>query len=264
MKERELYHIDNKLSLSLHQWYQKHKRDLPWRRSKNAYHIWVSEIMLQQTQVATVIPYYEHWIKQYPTIDILANTSREKILKSWEGLGYYSRAINLHKGANFVIKKFSGIIPNKYNDLLTIPGIGPYTAAAISSIAFEQKEGVVDGNVKRILSRIFEIYDTANTTNYHKLCKELIEESFYNLSPSEMNQAWMELGAMVCSRSSHCQSCPIKQFCHAYQHNSMTDFPTKIHKTSIPLQQSTQFRVRPPLKPLTLGQLASLYPGETE
>ena len=244
MQERALYVITKDLSKLLHSWYKKYHRDLPWRSSKNAYHIWVSEIMLQQTQVTTVIPYYERWISTFPSIEDLANASREDILKLWEGLGYYSRAANLHIGAALVVENFKGILPQSFKDLLTIPGIGPYTAAAISSIAYDKAEGVVDGNVKRVLSRLFELYDAPNTKKFHTLCKELIEESFFSYSPSDMNQAWMELGALVCSPSSHCHSCPIKSFCQAYQHNSMSDFPIKTRKSAIPLRKGAIFIIK--------------------
>lgn len=147
-------------------WYDNEKRDLPWRRTKNPYHIWVSEIMLQQTQVVTVIPYYERFLAWFPTVDALAKAPEEKLLKAWEGLGYYSRVRNMQKAAQEIMDDFNGEFPSTYDDILSLKGIGPYTAGAIASIAFDLPEPAVDGNVMRVMARLFEVnYDIGDPKN---------------------------------------------------------------------------------------------------
>jgi len=207
-------------------WYDKTKRDLPWRNTKDPYSIWVSEIMLQQTQVKTVIPYYERWIKTLPTIDKLANAPEQKILKLWEGLGYYSRAKNLKKSAKIICKEMNGKLPNTVKNLQNLPGIGRYTAGAISSIAFGLKAPVLDGNVKRVLSRLFCINKNGTTSAYENCLWKKAENLLPVRRPGDFNQALMELGATVCIPGSPiCQQCPLRTICKAFLKNKVNEFP---------------------------------------
>ena len=207
-------------------WYDKTKRNLPWRNTKDPYSIWVSEIMLQQTQVKTVIPYYERWIKTLPTIDKLAKAPEQKILKLWEGLGYYSRVKNLKKSAKIICKEMNGKLPKTVKDLQNLPGVGRYTAGAISSIAFGLKAPVLDGNVKRVLSRLFCINDNGETSASEN---RLWNKADYLLSarrPGDFNQALMELGATICiPKSPLCQQCPLRTICQAFLKNCVNKFP---------------------------------------
>ena len=207
-------------------WYDKTKRDLPWRNTKDPYSIWVSEVMLQQTQVKTVIPYYERWIKTLPTIDKLANAPEQKILKLWEGLGYYSRAKNLKKSAKIIYKEMNGKLPSTVKNLQNLPGIGRYTAGAISSIAFGLKAPVLDGNVKRVLSRLFCINKNGTTSAFENCLWEKAENLLPFRRPGDFNQALMELGATVCIPGSPiCQQCPLRTICKAFLKNKVNEFP---------------------------------------
>ena len=214
-------------------WYDKTKRDLPWRNTKDPYSIWVSEIMLQQTQVKTVIPYYERWIKTLPTIDKLANAPEQKILKLWEGLGYYSRAKNLKKSAKIICKEMNGKLPNTVKNLQNLPGIGRYTAGAISSIAFGLKAPVLDGNVKRVLSRLFCINKNGTTSAFENCLWGKAEDLLPVRRPGDFNQALMELGATVCMPASPiCQQCPLRTICKAFLKNKVNEFPPSKKKIS--------------------------------
>jgi len=207
-------------------WYDKTKRDLPWRNTNDPYSIWVSEVMLQQTQVKTVMPYYERWIKTLPTIDKLANAPEQKILKLWEGLGYYSRAKNLKKSAKIIYKEMNGKLPHTVKNLQNLPGIGRYTAGAISSIAFGLKAPVLDGNVKRVLSRLFCINKNGTTSAFENCLWEKAEALLPVRRPGDFNQALMELGATVCIPGSPiCQQCPLRTTCKAFLKNKVNEFP---------------------------------------
>ena len=207
-------------------WYDKTKRDLPWRDTKDPYSIWVSEIMLQQTRVKTVLPYYERWIKALPTIDKLADAPERKVLKLWEGLGYYSRVRNLKKAAKIISKKMDGKVPDTVAGLQNLPGIGRYTAGAISSIAFGQKAPVLDGNVKRVLSRLFCINENGATSASEDRLWQKAEDLLPASRPGDFNQALMELGATVCiHRSPTCQQCPLRTTCEAFLKNNVEQFP---------------------------------------
>ncbi len=215
------------ISIKLLAWYDKAKRDLPWRNIKDPYGIWVSEIMLQQTQVKTVIPYYQRWMKALPTIRKLANSSERKVLKLWEGLGYYSRARNLKKAAQIVNKDMGGKIPGTVAELQNLPGIGRYTAGAISSIAFGVKVPVLDGNVKRVLTRLFCISDVT-TSALEKRLWEKAKNFVPTRRPGDFNQALMELGATLCShKSPTCQKCPLRKTCEAFEKGIVEQFPQK-------------------------------------
>jgi A/G-specific adenine glycosylase len=207
-------------------WYDKEKRDLPWRNTKDPYSIWVSEIMLQQTQVKTVIPYYERWIRTLPTIESLSNAPEQKVLKLWEGLGYYSRAKNLKKASQILCKEMNKELPKTVEALQKLPGIGRYTAGAISSIAFELKAPVLDGNIKRVLSRLFCINENGTTSASEKILWQKSEDLVPDVRPGDFNQALMELGATICMPNSPtCQRCPLKNKCEAFLKFTVEQFP---------------------------------------
>lgn len=208
------------------EWYEREKRDLPWRETKNPYKIWVSEIILQQTRVNQGMDYYYRFISEFPDIQSLAESSEDKVLKVWQGLGYYSRARNMHKAANQIVKKRNGIFPNNYTDLLSLKGIGPYTAGAIASLAFGQKVPAIDGNVKRVLSRFAGIDGDLTKKQNMNLIEYEAVKLLENHNPGTINQALMDLGAMVCKPSNPlCQECPLNTACAALQGDRVSDIP---------------------------------------
>ena len=212
-------------------WYDENKRDLPWRRSKNPYHIWVSEIMLQQTRVDTVIPYYERFLDWFPTVESLANAPEERLLKAWEGLGYYSRVRNMQTAAQQIMEDFDGEFPSTYEGISSLKGIGPYTAGAISSIAFNLPQPAVDGNVMRVLARLFEVnHDIGNPSN-RKLFQAMMEVLIDPDRPGDFNQALMDLGSDIeAPVNPRPQESPVKEFSAAYQHGTMDHYPIKAPK----------------------------------
>ncbi len=212
-------------------WYDNEKRDLPWRRTKNPYHIWISEIMLQQTQVVTVIPYYERFLEWFPTIEDLANAPEEKLLKAWEGLGYYSRVRNMQKAAQEIMEKFGGVFPDNHKDILSLKGIGPYTAGAIASIAFGLLEPAVDGNVMRVMARLFEVnYDIGDPKN-RKIFQAIMEILIDPERPGDFNQALMDLGTDIESaKNPRPDESPIRFFSAAYLHGTYDKYPIKLPK----------------------------------
>ncbi|MEQ9441690.1 MAG: A/G-specific adenine glycosylase [Cyclobacteriaceae bacterium] len=216
------------------QWYSKHQRDLPWRRTLDPYQIWLSEIILQQTRVAQGLPYYERFINTFPTVFDLASASEQQVLRLWQGLGYYSRARNLHSCAKTIVTDYAGKFPERYQDLIRLKGIGAYTAAAIASFAFNETVPVVDGNVYRVLSRVFGIKDnilsTTGQKNFRKVAETLVPEGQAHV----YNQAIMEFGALQCTPANPaCLLCPVAQMCYAYQHGKQQELPVKIKKTKI-------------------------------
>ena len=222
--------MQNKLT-NLSNWYQENKRSLPWRVDKNPYHVWISEIMLQQTRIEAVIPYYQRFINTLPTIHDLACIKEDKLLKLWEGLGYYSRAKNLKKAAQIIESEYQGIFPKNYEEILKLPGIGEYTASAIASICFNQKEVTIDGNVLRVYTRFFN--DNSNIDDV-KVKKE-IRKHLMNLIPNDagnFNQGMMELGETICLPKGlpKCQECPLNQACLAYKKNTYQTLPQKKKK----------------------------------
>ena len=219
--------ISHKISNKLRLWYSEVKRDLPWRRTKNPYKIWLSEIILQQTRVDQGLSYYERFVKYYPNVCDLAKANENQVLRLWQGLGYYSRAINLHKTAK-IICEGNGYFPVNYIDLIKLPGIGPYTAAAIASIAFEKQVPVLDGNVYRVISRIYELgYDISNTSN-RKYFIEILNLLLASQIPSVFNQSLMELGALVCTpKLPKCPECPVRDHCSAKKNKSQFKYPRK-------------------------------------
>ena len=209
-------------------WYHRVHRDLPWRRTSDPYAIWVSEIMLQQTQVETVKPYYLRFMETFPDVETLAASPLEKVLHLWAGLGYYSRARNLHRGAAVVVERFEGRLPPDINLIKTIPGIGPYTAGAILSIAFGIPAPILDGNVIRVLSRIFHLTDDSTTTSARAVLWDLASLLVHPDQPSAFNQAMMELGALVCVPGvPRCELCPLSHVCVAKSQGDAAELPTR-------------------------------------
>jgi A/G-specific adenine glycosylase len=199
-------------------WFAKRKRDLPWRRTKDSYRIWLSEIMLQQTRVAAVIPYYERFVEKFPDVRALACAPTDHVLKNWAGLGYYSRAKNLQSAAKEIVVRHSGEFPREYEAALALPGIGRYTAAAVLSIAYDAPHAVLDGNVARVLARIFalrgELRVPAAWRKLEAAAQELLAQEF----SGDWNQAMMELGATVCTpKSPRCEECPVEKWCRAHK-----------------------------------------------
>jgi A/G-specific adenine glycosylase len=230
------YHMRATIQRALKKWYDSRKRDLPWRRTDDPYAIWVSEVMLQQTQVNTVIPYYRRFMTRFPSVAHLARAEQSDVLKLWEGLGYYSRARNLHKAAKYVISDFTGRIPDTWNELRALPGIGDYIAAAVLSIAFHQPFAVVDGNVKRVLSRLRCIAAPVNDSAGHGVYQSAAGQLLCTQQPADHNQAMMELGALVCTaRKPRCHQCPLVSFCCSRLQGTVADFPKRKPKKAVPL-----------------------------
>lgn len=216
-------------SKTLIHWYSNNKRNLPWRETTNPYYIWLSEIILQQTQVKQGLPYYEAFVSKYPTVFDLANANESDVLKLWQGLGYYSRARNLHASAKYVSNELKGKFPDNYKDLLKLKGVGDYTASAIASICFNEAAAVVDGNVYRVLSRYFDMDTPINSSKGAKVFKLLAQELIDKKHPAEFNQAIMEFGATQCKpQNPDCNVCPFNTSCIAFNKNKISELPVKI------------------------------------
>lgn len=212
-------------------WYHKEKRNLPWRATNNPYAIWISEIMLQQTRVETVIGYFYRFMEQFPTIQDLAAAEEQKLLKVWEGLGYYSRARNIKAAAQQIVAEFDGEMPQSIEEIRSLKGIGPYTAGAIGSIAFGLPEPAIDGNVMRVVSRLFCIEADIAKASSRRPFDEAMRTIISPDEPGEFNQALMDLGSRICTPTTpKCEECPISQYCLAYAENRQTDFPVKSKK----------------------------------
>src|ERR1035437_3971325 len=209
-------------------WYQQNKRDLPWRMNNDPYSVWVSEIILQQTRIDQGTAYYLRFIRRFPDIESLANSSEEEVLKMWQGLGYYSRARNMHHAARQIMTEFNGRFPDSYNIIRTLKGVGDYTAAAIASISFGSENVVIDGNVYRVLSRIFGIATPIDTTNGKKEFSILAHSLLDKQNPGIFNEALMEFGALQCvPRNPLCIQCPFQDRCVALKNNQIDQFPVK-------------------------------------
>ncbi len=216
----------------IHQWFSLFKRDLPWRNTRDPYFIWLSEIILQQTRVDQGLAYYLKFTEEFPTISDLANATEDQVLKLWQGLGYYSRARNLHFTAKFITVQYYGKFPDKYHKILLLKGIGEYTAAAIASISFNQEYPAVDGNVFRVLSRFFGIADPIDTAAGKKIFRELATELIKGTDPGMHNQALMEFGALQCvPKNPDCLQCPLHEQCYAFLTNKTAELPVKLKKT---------------------------------
>lgn len=219
------------MNLYLLNWYQQNKRDLPWRKDQNPYHVWISEIMLQQTRIEAVIGYYDRFIKRLPSIQDLAQINDDELLKLWEGLGYYTRARNLKKAAIMIMEEYDGIFPNTFEQIMSLPGIGEYTASAIGSICFSLKEVTIDGNVLRVYMRLQNCYDNVDDLKIRRKVRNELQK----IMPEEagdFNQALMELGETICLPNGipKCSECPLKNFCKSYQNDTYLELPIKNKK----------------------------------
>lgn len=232
MGEKTLNNLEKldikKFQNDLISWFEAEKRDLPWRNDQDPYKVWVSEIMLQQTRVDTVIPYFNRFIENFPTIQALSEADEEKVLKMWEGLGYYSRVRNLHSAVKEVIEKYDGVVPNTPEKISSLKGVGPYTAGAILSIAYGLPEPAVDGNVMRVISRVLSIWDDIAKTSSRKTFEAAIRAMISQDNPSFFNQALMDLGAQICTPTSpSCLLCPVREHCISFDEGTSNELPVK-------------------------------------
>lgn len=220
--------------LLIAQWFRQNGRDLPWRRTKNPYKIWLSEIILQQTRVDQGLNYYLKFIKNYPTVNDLANASEQEVLNDWQGLGYYSRARNLHAAAKFIAGELNGKFPDTYDEIIKLKGVGPYTAAAIASFAFKEVKALVDGNVYRVLARYFDISTPIDSTTGKKEFQLIADSLIPKDAPDEHNQAIMELGSQQCVPvNPDCSACVLNNNCFAFLNNTVSERPVKEKKTKV-------------------------------
>ncbi len=228
----------------LETWFIEHQRPLSFRANKDPYRVWISEIMAQQTQIDTMLPFYERWMNMYPTLEKLSEASEDDLLRLWEGLGYYSRVRNIYKAIQ-MIKANHYIFPNELEDIKALPGIGPYTAAAIASICFETKSVAIDGNVNRVVARLFTLQDEQGSKNFQNFVTKEMEAWMKDATPSLFTQAMMELGALICTpKNPKCEDCPIKKHCLAYQTGSMLDYPIKKASKSKPVVYKNIYFIR--------------------
>jgi A/G-specific adenine glycosylase len=227
-------------------WYEKNARNLPWREDTDPYRVWVSEIMLQQTRVDAVIPYYTRFMRELPNVESLAKVDEEKLMKLWEGLGYYRRARNLHKAAQVIMEKHGGIFPKDYLEIRALPGIGDYTAGAISSICFDQPVSAVDGNVLRVIARLTGSYEDVSKTEVKRKTARMLEAVYPEDRCGEFTQALMELGAVICLPNGmpKCEDCPLAFMCRAFESGTQMDFPVKTKKSPRKMEEKTVFLIR--------------------
>lgn len=225
-----------KIQKRLLHWYQRHHRMLPWRATSDPYCIWVSEVMLQQTQTKTVLSYFDKFITQFPNVQCLAASDLQDVLKAWEGMGYYARARNLHRAAKIIVSEHNSKIPDNWTSIRRLPGVGDYIAAAVLSIAYNQPCAVVDGNVKRVLARLYKIKAPVNKSSSDKTFKAAGKGLLDLGRPGTFNQAVMELGATLCNpKSPACNNCPLQSFCRAFKDNLVAEYPKRIKPPPTPL-----------------------------
>lgn len=236
--------IYSEVTNSLKDWFEFQKRDLPWRHYATPYGIWVSEIMLQQTQVSVVVPYFERWMATFPDIQSLAQAPQEKVLKMWEGLGYYSRARNLHAGAKYIVEHYQGCLPNNKEHLQAIKGLGPYTIGAILSFAYHQKIPAVDGNIKRVIARLFALKDDISKTHTFKYIESIVSDLLPENESWIVNEALIELGALVCKKRPDCGHCPLKKLCKAYINGQQDSLPYNSKKIDYVKLNRTVYVIR--------------------
>lgn len=216
------------ISERLVEWYRGHRRELPWRKTNEPYRIWLSEVILQQTRVEQGLRYYEAFLERFPDVRDLADASEEEVLRMWQGLGYYTRARNLHRTARYIAYERDGEFPREFEELRGLRGIGPYTAAAIASFSFGKRTPVVDGNVERVIARLYEVEEAVNAQKGKKRVNELADLTMGEADPAEFNQAIMEFGAVQCvPKNPDCPNCPIKGQCRAYQSGKVEALPVK-------------------------------------
>lgn len=222
--------LSRQFSAAMLRWFDQEKRPLPFRQTKNPYHIWISEIMAQQTQIDTLIPYYHRFVKMYPNVTSLAEAPEEEVLKLWEGLGYYSRAKNLHKAAKMICGAYGGIFPSSYAELIKLPGIGPYTGGAIASIAFGERVPAIDGNVLRVVSRFNDYSGDIAEDKVKQAITAWVQESLPD-KPGDFNESLMELGALICTpKAPKCMLCPVRTLCQAWAAGTCDKLPVKSKK----------------------------------
>jgi A/G-specific adenine glycosylase len=232
--------MKTEISAQLLDWYDHHSRVLPWRDVTDPYAIWVAEVMLQQTRVDTVIPYYQRWLQRFPTIRALADADQQQVLSLWEGLGYYSRARNLHKAARLVMDRHNGRIPADPAELGSLPGIGKAGAADILSIAFGQDIAAVDGNIRRVIARLFKIELELGSPAFEVQIQSLVDDHLPPGRAGDYNQAWMDLGATIClPEHPHCVECPLRQFCLGLQAGQADELPIRKAKAAVPVYTVT-------------------------
>ncbi|MDZ7373816.1 MAG: A/G-specific adenine glycosylase [candidate division KSB1 bacterium] len=218
-------------------WYRQHRRDLPWRAGRDPYRILVSEFMLQQTRVATVLPYFERFVARFPTVQDLASASLDEVLQVWAGLGYYRRARYLHEAARVIVQDYSGEIPGEPESLARLPGVGSYTAAAVASIAFGRATPVLDGNCVRVLCRLFRIRARPSSTRARRRLQNLARHLMGDEEPGDFNQALMELGATIClSRNPRCEACPLISWCQGHKSGRAEAFPARKERPAVPVE----------------------------
>lgn len=237
--------MNHRLAQVLLDWYAQNARQLPWRGCSDPYTIWVSEIMLQQTQVETVVPYFERWMARIPTIEALSRADLQEVLKLWEGLGYYGRARNLYRAARIVVEEFNGVLPCSPSALLRLPGIGRYTAGAIASIACGLDEPVLDGNVRRVMARVFNVTDPLRSKEGDRKLWQLAAEHLPHGRSGDYNQALMDLGATICTpKTPDCIHCPLVEDCHAFAYTLQAELPVIALKASTPHHTVTAAVIR--------------------
>lgn len=225
-------------------WYKEHKRDLPWRETTDVYSVWISEVILQQTRVAQGSDYYVRFMRRFPNVRLLAEADEQEVLKLWQGLGYYSRARNMHTAAKQIVSRFNGRFPSHYSDILSLKGIGAYTAAAISSIAFNEPFAVVDGNVFRVIARLFAIETPIHTSDGKKTITEIAQQLIDRDHPGTYNQGIMDFGAVICTpRQPKCADCPLQSTCMAYSLGRVFDFPVINRKINIKNRYFNYFHI---------------------
>lgn len=228
------YEYKEEFRKELVDWFNREKRELPWRQTTDPYKIWVSEVMLQQTRVETVIPYYKRFLERFPTPEIFAYAPQEDILKIWEGLGYYSRVRNLQAGVREVVETYGGVVPDNRVDISKLKGVGPYTAGAVLSIAYGKPEHAVDGNVMRVLSRVLHIYDDIALPKTKKVFEQAVMALIDPHNASSFNQGLMELGALICTPTSpKCLLCPVREYCRAFEAGDAAQLPVKTKKSKM-------------------------------
>ncbi|MHC1736331.1 MAG: A/G-specific adenine glycosylase [Erysipelotrichaceae bacterium] len=231
--------------IQLQCWYLENSRDLPFRKTREGYSVWVSEIMAQQTRIETMLPYYERWMNRWPTIQSLADAQEGDVLKMWEGLGYYNRARNLHNGAKMLVQEENGEFPTSYAKILKIPGIGPYTAAAIASIVYDEKVAAIDGNVSRVVSRLMKIETEISGVSAQKIVNDKMKDWIDVSIPHVFTQAMMELGALVCTpKSPDCDHCPVSEHCLADRDQTAGRYPIKKAKAKVPTEKYDCFIIQ--------------------
>jgi len=224
----------NKSQAAITEWYKLNKRMLPWRQTKSAYHIWLSEVILQQTRVQQGLPYYNKFIKAFPKVEDLAQATESDVLLLWQGLGYYSRARNMHFTAKIIVEKYKGIFPNTYEEIKNLKGVGEYTAAAIASFAFDLPYPAIDGNVMRVISRIFGVEEDIMLSHTKKVITDIASEMMHAKDAALFNQSMMEFGALQCkAKNPNCNICPLLDICFAYHNNKVKELPLKINKTKV-------------------------------